>query len=84
MWTTPNIKDEKCFYPKLFIYLFVCKTMCFYLKWCVNIKIQLKKNTKSQLKKIVCEIVNFGSTKLTKPKKKKKNLETQHNGTTFL
>ena len=31
--------------------------------------------------KTVCEIMNFGSTKLTKPKKK--DLETQHNGTTF-
>ena len=30
------------------------------------------KNTTSQPKKIVCEIVNFGSTKLTNPKKKKK------------
>ena len=27
-------------------------------------------STKSQPKKIVCEIVNFGSTKLTKQKKK--------------
>ena len=27
-----------------------------------------KKNTKSQSKKTVCEIVNFGSTKLTKKK----------------
>ena len=34
------------------------------------------KNMTSQPKKIVCEIVNFGSTKLTNPKKKKKNLET--------
>ena len=41
------------------------------------------KNTKSQPKKTICEIVNFGLKKLTKPKKKK-NLETQHNGTTFL
>ena len=29
------------------------------------------KNTTSQPKKIVCEIVNFGSTKLTNPKKEK-------------
>ena len=28
------------------------------------------KNTKSQPMKTVCEIMNFGSTKLTKPKKK--------------
>ena len=35
-----------------------------YLKWCAK-----KKNTKSQPKKIVCEIVNFGSTNLTKPTK---------------
>ena len=28
--TTPNIKDEKCFYPKFFF--FVCKTMFFLLK----------------------------------------------------
>ena len=30
----------------------------------------IKKNTKSQSKKTVCKIVNFGLTKLTKPKKK--------------
>ena len=36
--------------------------MWFYLKWCVK----KKKNTKIQPKKTVCEIVNFGSTKLTK------------------
>ena len=36
--------------------------MWFYLKLCVK----KKKNTKSQPKKTVCEIVNFGSTKLTK------------------
>ena len=61
-----------------FVFLvFVCKTMYFYLKWCVK-----KKNTKSQPKKIVCEIVNFGSTKLTK-QKKKKFIETQQNDTTF-
>ena len=47
-------------------------------------KYTIKKNTKSQSKKTVCEIVNFDSTKLTKPKKKKKILETQHNGITFL
>ena len=42
------------------------------------------KNTKSQSKKTVCEIMNFDSTNWTKPKKKKKkNLETQHNGITF-
>ena len=40
-----------------------------------------KKNTKSQLKKIVCEIVNFSSTKLTKPTKNFK--KTQQNGITF-
>jgi len=39
------------------------------------------KNTKSQPKKTVREIVNFGSTKLTKPKKK--ILKTQQNGTIF-
>ena len=66
--TTPNIKYEKCFYPKFLIF-FVCKTICFHLKWCVKIKIQLKKNTKGQLKKTVREIVNFGSIKLTKPTK---------------
>ena len=32
------------------------------------------KNAKTQPKKIVCETVNFGSTKLTKQNKKKKNL----------
>ena len=40
------------------------------------------KNTKSQPKKTVCEIVNFGSTNWTKPKKIK-NLEIQQNGITF-
>ena len=39
------------------------------------------KNTKSQSKKTICKIGNFGSTKLTK--QKEKILETQHNGTTF-
>ena len=42
------------------------------------------KNTKSQLKKTVREIVNFGSTNWTKHPPPQKNLETQHNGTTFL
>ena len=37
-----------------------------------------KKNTKSQSKKTVCEIVNFGLTKLTKKKSRKTT-----NGTTF-
>ena len=54
--------------------------MCFYLKWCVKLKIQ-DENTKSQPKKTVCEIVNFVSIKLTKPKKT--FLETQQNSTTF-
>ena len=40
------------------------------------------KNTKSLLKKTVCKAMNFGSKKLTKPKKKK-ILETQQNGTIF-
>ena len=35
--------------------------MCFYLKWCVKIKIQ-QKSTKSQSKKTLYETVNFGST----------------------
>ena len=34
------------------------------------------KNTKSQPKKTICEIVNFGLKKLTKPKKKKKSRNT--------
>ena len=54
----------------------------FLLKMMRKYKNKIKKNTKSQLKEILCEIVNFGSTKLTKPKKKK-ILETQQNGTTF-
>ena len=66
-------------FHKIFIFC-VCKTMCFYLKWCVKIKIQ-DENTKSQSKKTVCEIMNFVSIKLTKPKKT--FLETQQNGTTF-
>ena len=41
------------------------------------------KNTKSQPKKAVYVIVNFGSTNWSKPKKKKKILETQHNGITL-
>ena len=69
LWTTPNLKGEKCFYPKfVFVFLFfVCKTKHFYA-W-------RKKNTKSQPKKTVHEIMNFVSTKLTK--KKKKILKTQ-------
>ena len=39
--------------------------MWFYLKMARK----EKKNTKSQPKKIVCETVNFGSRKLTKPTK---------------
>ena len=39
-----------------------------------------KKKTKSQSKKIVCKMVNFCWTKLTK---QKKIIETQHNGTIF-
>ena len=54
--------------------------MCFYLKWCVKKKIQT--NKKSQLRKTVCEIVNFGSTKLTKSKKQ--FLETKHFHNTFI
>ena len=61
--TISNIKDEKYFYPK-FLFLFLCLKLCFffffYLKWCIK-----KKNTKSQLKKTICETVKFGSTKLT-------------------
>ena len=38
------------------------------------------KNTKCQSKKNVCEMVNFDSTKLTKPKT---ILETQRNGIIF-
>ena len=48
--------------------------------------VRKNKNTKSHPKKNVCEIVNFVSTKLTKPKKKKykkKKIERQHNGTIF-
>ena len=33
-----------------------------------------KKEKRSQLKKIVLEIMNFGSTNLTKPKKKLRNI----------
>ena len=43
--------------------------MCFYLKLCEKIKIQLKKNTKTQSKKTACEMKIFDSTKLTKSKK---------------
>ena len=46
-------------------FCFVCKTMWFYLKMVCK----EKKNAKCQPKKIACEIVNFGLTKLTKPTK---------------
>ena len=55
----------------------------FLLKIVRKYKNTIIKNTKIQPKKTECEIVNFGSTKLVKPKKKKKKIETQHNGTTF-
>ena len=38
-----------------------------------------KKQTKSQLKKIVSETVNFGSLNFTKPKKKPRNTIKYHN-----
>ena len=38
-----------------------------------------KIQTKSQPKKIVCEIINFGSPNLTKPKKKSRNIIKCHN-----
>ena len=44
----------------------MCKTV-FLLKM-----VHKDKNTKSQRKKTVCEIMNFGSTNWSKPKKKKK------------
>ena len=37
------------------------------------------KQTKSQLKKIVSEIMNFGSPNFTKPKKKPRNTIKYHN-----
>ena len=45
-----------------------------------------KKNTKYQLKKIVCEIMNFGLTKLTKLTKNfyKHNKMMQHFHNTFI
>ena len=61
----------------LFFIFCMCKTV-FLLKM-----VRKDKNTKSQRKKTVCEIMNFGSTNWSKPKKKKKNPETQHNGITF-
>ena len=39
----------------------MCTTIRFCLKWCVKIKTQ-QKNKRSQPKKIIYEIVNFGST----------------------
>ena len=43
------------------------------------------KNTIRNTKRTVCEIVNFGQQNWLNPKKKKKKkiLETQHNGATF-
>ena len=38
-----------------------------------------KKQTKSQLKKIVSETVNYGSPHFTKPKKKTRNTTKYHN-----
>ena len=37
LWFTQNIKDEKCFNPK-FVWVCVCETMCFYVKWCIKKK----------------------------------------------
>ena len=39
--------------------------------------INIIKNAKTQPKKTICETLNFGSTKLTKQKKKKKKIEIQ-------
>ena len=52
---------KSVFFPK-FMFLFMCVKLCFYLKWCA-------KRKKSQLKKIVCETMNFGSKNFTKPTK---------------
>ena len=41
----------------LSFWFFVCVKLCFYLKWCIKIKIQKKKKKKTQ------ETMNFGSTK---------------------
>ena len=60
--TISNIKDEKCFYPK-FLFLFLCLKLCFF--FFLLKMVHKEKNTKSQLKKTVCETVKFGSTKLT-------------------
>ena len=67
-----NTKDEKCFYPKFFFG--VCKTMCFYLKWCMKIKIQ-QKMQKINLRKLYVKQWTFAQQSwVIKPKK---FLETQ-------
>ena len=34
----PKHEGRKVFYPKSLFLFFVCKTMCFYLKWCIKKK----------------------------------------------
>ena len=58
---------------KAFILQILCNKLLLILN-CV-----VKKQIKSQLKKIVPETVNFGSQILTKPKKKSRNTTKYHN-----
>ena len=54
------------------IFLSFCFCFCFCMQnyvFLLKIMCKEKKNTKSQPKKIICGIVNFGSTKLIKPTK---------------
>ena len=57
---------------------FILQILCNKLLLVLNHVIK-KIKIKSQLKKIVLEIVNFGSQILTKPKKKSRNTTKYHN-----
>ena len=63
----------ECVKATVLLVCLICIVHRFFFFFCVQnyvflLKIACKKKyTKSQLKKIVCRIVNFGSTKLIKP-----------------
>ena len=60
---------------------FILQILCNKLLLILNCAV--KKQIKSQLKKIVPETVNFGSQILTKPKKKSRNTTKYHNSFTI-
>ena len=61
---------------------FILQILCNKLLLILNCAV--KKQIKSQLKKIVPETVNFGSQILTKPKKKSRNTTKYHNISQYL